>query len=555
MRLEFSSKYESGVTFSCSGPFCSSSPELTVPRGRSVLVVQEGESVDLQCLVSGKPKPTVLWFKLGPRRSRRPAAPQGPDAQGETPEGTKTEPEGETQTGTEGGTQGGGLWRVDSGGKSKPSQGNRNRLLAERLEDLEEAVESLGGSAAAGGSSPDSYLVPELADAPLWESADGLLHLANVSREMSGVYRCQTSQMNGFNVRPRQALILLHVHYPPVVEPVFLEVRQALGRAFSLSCGLLGAHPSRGLRFEWKLGSRLLTRGELTQGQTQYQVRALNREGYGTYTCEISNEAGAGRCSFRVTGKAFAPEFYYDSDSSLWQNRPSVYGFRLLWTQREPDSVDRVLAYRLGLRQLSQTRWWEQEIPVDAQIQKGALLSHNLTELVKPESYLVRLTPITRFGEGDASQRIIAYTAPVNPHLRQFVAGFGNSALCLCSQDRSEQFDWTRHNAASRDSKYTPNTGPSADHHGDKSGHYLYIETSRPRARRQGPPPHAHVQLRPRQQPQGKPRPQEQPWPRLLLLFYYHMYGKHIGKNYKNTFIKLQTTASPSTTTCTATHR
>lgn len=46
-------------------------PELTVPRGRSLLVVQEGDSVDLQCLVSGKPKPQVLWSRLGPREAER----------------------------------------------------------------------------------------------------------------------------------------------------------------------------------------------------------------------------------------------------------------------------------------------------------------------------------------------------------------------------------------------------------------------------------------------------------------------------------------------------
>lgn len=59
---------------------------------------------------------------------------------------------------------------------------------------------------------------------------------------------------------------------------------------------------------------------------------------------------------------------------------------------------------------MSQSRWWEQEIPMEATIQKGELLTYNLTELVKPESYLVRLTPITRYGEGDATERIITYS-------------------------------------------------------------------------------------------------------------------------------------------------
>lgn len=37
-------------------------------------------------------------------------------------------------------------------------------------------------------------------------------------------------------------------------------------------------------------------------------------------------------------------------------------------------------------------------------------MTHNLTELIKPESYEVRLTPITRFGEGDSAIRIVTYS-------------------------------------------------------------------------------------------------------------------------------------------------
>lgn len=47
------------------------------------------------------------------------------------------------------------------------------------------------------------------------------------------------------------------------------------------------------------------------------------------------------------------PEFYYDTYSALWQNRPRVYGFKLQWTQQNPLSVDRIVAYRLGIKQVS----------------------------------------------------------------------------------------------------------------------------------------------------------------------------------------------------------
>lgn len=54
-----------------------------------------------------------------------------------------------------------------------------------------------------------------------------------------------------------------------------------------------------------------------------------------------------------VSGKAYAPEFYYDARGALWQNRARAYGFKLQWTQMEPGAVDRILAYRLGFRQVS----------------------------------------------------------------------------------------------------------------------------------------------------------------------------------------------------------
>ncbi|XP_028832580.1 MAM domain-containing glycosylphosphatidylinositol anchor protein 2 [Denticeps clupeoides] len=410
-------------------------PNLTVPRGKSPLVTQEGDTVDLQCLVSGKPKPIILWSR----------------ADKEAPM-----PDGSMQT----------------------------------------------------------------------ESYDGVLRFVNVSREMSGSYRCQTSQYNGFNVKPREAIIELIVQYPPVVEPVYTEIRQALGRAFSLTCSVLRAHPSRVLKYEWKLGTRLLTVGQFdTRDETEYHVRALNREGFGEYTCDITNEAGAGRCTFLVTGKAYPPEFYYDTYTALWQNKPRVYGFKLQWTQMNPNAVDRIMAYRLGIKQTGQQRWWEQDITMDGVIQKGELITYNLTELIKPESYQVRLTPITRLGEGDSAERIIRYSAPVNPHWSKFHCSFDDEAICMFTQEKTDNFDWTRHSAATRDTKYTPNTGPSSDFAGSKQGFYMYIETSRPRVegdKAQLLSPSFNVAPK---NPYGTVTAN----PTYCFSFYYHMYGKHIG--------------------------
>ncbi|XP_072347129.1 MAM domain-containing glycosylphosphatidylinositol anchor protein 2 isoform X2 [Scyliorhinus torazame] len=361
-------------------------PTLSVPKGRSPMVARECDTVELQCLVSGKPKPIILWSRFDKEKEK------------ELPM-----PDGTMQT----------------------------------------------------------------------ESYDGLLRIVNVSRDMNGIYKCQTSQYNGFNVKPREAAVQLIVQYPPSVEPTFLEIRQGQGRSITMTCRVLKAYPTRVLTFEWKLGNKILLTGRFeSQDYTQIRVDNLSKDSYGVYNCSIINEAGAGTCSFLVTGKAYPPEFYYDTTNPLWQNRARVYSYMLQWTQMNPNAVDRILAYRLGIRQTGQQRWWEQEISGNM-IQSGELITHNLTELLKPEAYEVRLTPITRFGEGDSTIRVIKYTdAPMtNPHL----------------------------------------------------GFYMYIETSRPRTEGERARLLSPIFSTLPKNPYGSTNSA------YCVSFYYNMYGKHIG--------------------------
>ncbi|XP_074146734.1 MAM domain-containing glycosylphosphatidylinositol anchor protein 2 isoform X4 [Sminthopsis crassicaudata] len=408
-------------------------PNLTVPQEKSPLVTREGDTIELQCQVTGKPKPIILWTRA----------------------------------------------------------------------DKEVAM-------------PDGSMQ--------MESYDGTLRIVNVSREMSGMYRCQTSQYNGFNVTPREALVQLIVQYPPAVEPPFLEIRQGQDRSVTMSCRVLRAYPIRVLTYEWRLGNKLLRMGQFdSQEYTEYTLKDLSNENYGIYNCNIINEAGAGRCSYLVTGKAYAPEFYYDTYNPVWQNRHRVYSYSLQWTQMNPDAVDRIVAYRLGIRQAGQQRWWEQEIKISGNIQKGELLTYNLTELIKPESYEVRLTPLTKFGEGDSTIRIIKYSAPVNPHLREFHCGFEDGNICLFTQDDTDNFDWTKQSTATRNTKYTPNTGPNADRTGSKEGYYMYIETSRPRLEGEKARLLSPVFSIAPKNPYGATNTA------YCFSFFYHMYGQHIG--------------------------
>uniref|UniRef100_A0AAQ4RGD4 MAM domain containing glycosylphosphatidylinositol anchor 2 n=1 Tax=Gasterosteus aculeatus aculeatus TaxID=481459 RepID=A0AAQ4RGD4_GASAC len=349
-----------------------------------------------------------------------------------------------------------------------------------------------------------------------WRSYHGVLVSVMVSPEMTASYRCQTNQ----------PVVELIVQYPPTVEPVNTEMRQGLGRPVVMTCRVLRAHPSRVLRFEWLLSNRLLHAGafDAQRDETEYTIRSLNRDGWGEYTCNVINEAGAGKCTFQVTGKGYASEFYYDTlQPRCGRTGPDLPASSCSGPRWTPNMVDRIVAYRLGIRQMGLQRWWEQEIPVDGAINKGELMTHNLTELMKPESYEVRLTPITRFGEGDSTIRIITYSAPVNPHLK-FHCSFEEETICMFTQDKNDDFDWTRHSASTRDTKYTPNTGPSGDRTDSKQGFYMYIETSRPRkdgdqARLISP----FFNVAPKN-PYGINNP-----PAYCFGFFYHMYGKHIG--------------------------
>lgn len=52
----------------------------------------------------------------------------------------------------------------------------------------------------------------------------------------------------------------------------------------------------------------------------------------------------------------------------------------------------------------------------------------------------------------------------------EFHCSFEEEHICMFTQDKNDDFDWTRHSAATRDTKYTPNTGPSVDRTGSKQG-------------------------------------------------------------------------------------
>ncbi|XP_029890393.1 MAM domain-containing glycosylphosphatidylinositol anchor protein 1 isoform X2 [Aquila chrysaetos chrysaetos] len=349
------------------------------------------------------------------------------------------------------------------------------------------------------------------------ETYDGKLRLESVTREMSGTYKCQTARYNGFNIRPREALVQLNVQFPPVVEPAFQDVRQGVGRSVTLRCTMLKGSPMKVATSVWRFNGTLLAQPlSEQQDYSELKVDSVSQETSGSYECSISNDVGVSTCLFQVSAKAYSPEFYYDTPNpTLSQKQSKNYSYVLQWTQKEPDAVDPILKYRLEVRQLAQRNTIQTFIPVQ-KMEKGLLLEHILPNLKVPQSYEIRLTPITSFGAGDMAARIIRYMEPINyPSPTDNTCRFEDEKICGFMQDKMDNFDWTRQNALTQNPKRTVNTGPPTDISGTPEGYYMFIEASRPRvtgdkARLISPLYNITAKY-------------------YCVSFYYHMYGKHIG--------------------------
>ncbi|XP_072266114.1 MAM domain-containing glycosylphosphatidylinositol anchor protein 1 isoform X6 [Pyxicephalus adspersus] len=356
------------------------------------------------------------------------------------------------------------------------------------------------------------------------ETLDGKLRLENVTREMSGTYKCQTARYNGFNIRPREASVQLNVQFAPVVEPKFQDIRQEMKRSVLLRCNMLKGSPVKVATAVWRFNRNLLSVPPIEQQEySEYKIPSMSRETSGTYECTISNDVGSDTCVFQVTGKAFNPEFYYDTPNPIESNKQfKNYSYLIQWTQKDPTAVDPVTGYRLDFKPANMKG--TSTVTVEAKDKrKGALYKYRLHDLKIPLSYEIKITPITVFGHGDPATRIIRYTEPINyPNPTDNSCNFNDEKLCGFVQDKDDTFDWIRQSWKTQNVKRTRNTGPERDNSGTQEGFYMFIEASKPRragdrARLISPMYNVTV---------AKIKPKA---PSYCISFYYHMYGRHIG--------------------------
>uniref|UniRef100_A0A8D3A062 MAM domain-containing glycosylphosphatidylinositol anchor protein 1 n=1 Tax=Scophthalmus maximus TaxID=52904 RepID=A0A8D3A062_SCOMX len=362
---------------------------------------------------------------------------------------------------------------------------------------------------------------------PVEETADGRLRLKNVSRDMMGAYRCQTAPYNGLNIKRREAQVQLNVQYPPILDPVFQDVRSRY-QMVTLRCTVLRSNPPRLTDIRWYRNGDFIRMPMPDLKETPEFKFKLEPNNNGSYECRVTNPAGTSTCTFNVTAQPYNAEFYFDTPNPVRILKGNNYSYNLQWTQRDPEAADRIIGYWINVRKVNLQ---SKHINLKGrEPEKGVLLSHTISDLRIPLSYEVRLAPITTYSTGDYISRIIQYS-------EHHVCGFEDERICGFSQDRSDDFDWTRQNHQTQNPKRSSNTGPDTDRSGTKEGYYMYIEASQPRV--QGDKARLLSPLFNVTSVRGPKGSGRVPY---CVSFYNHMKGKHIGT--LNVLLRVRSIAS-----------
>ncbi|XP_067259418.1 basement membrane-specific heparan sulfate proteoglycan core protein-like [Chanodichthys erythropterus] len=260
------------------------------------LTVRAGKSVTLACSVSGKPRPSVSWYKQ-----------QG---------GSETELVS-TTTDTTASLQVTVMAAEDAGIFVCRAQ-SREGLAEGRVE-----LELEGGASAPQASVTDTDLTavegqsvtmhchatgsptPVISwsklRAPLpWQHkvSGGSLTLSNVGRQDSGQYICNATNSAGFS----EAYVQLEVDSPPYATILMDETVVRPGDALRLQCLAHGTHP---IRFRWmRVGGASMSSGAESTKDGLLKIPRLKASDSGTYKCVATNHVGSSEALTKVIVRA-----------------------------------------------------------------------------------------------------------------------------------------------------------------------------------------------------------------------------------------------------------
>uniref|UniRef100_A0A8C1U3K4 Ig-like domain-containing protein n=1 Tax=Cyprinus carpio TaxID=7962 RepID=A0A8C1U3K4_CYPCA len=251
------------------------------------LSVRAGESVTLECSVTGKPRPSISWTK------------QGSDTELVS---TTTDTTASLQV-TVMSAEDAGIFvcRAQSREGGPQSETCSGFLPSDWMAcswGAGLATELTAVCCITVHSSPTPVISWSKLRAPLpWQHKvnGGSLTLNNVGRQDSGQYICNATSALGFS----EAYVQLEVDSPPYATTLTEETVARPGDALRLQCLAHGSHP---IRFRWtRMGRASMSPGAETTKDGLLKIAKLKLTDSGTYKCVATNHVGSSEVLTKVT--------------------------------------------------------------------------------------------------------------------------------------------------------------------------------------------------------------------------------------------------------------
>ncbi|XP_073697764.1 basement membrane-specific heparan sulfate proteoglycan core protein-like isoform X2 [Garra rufa] len=261
------------------------------------LSVRAGDSVTLECSATGKPRPSISWFKQGSETallstttdataSLQVKVISAEDAgtflcRAQSREGLA---EGRVELRLEGGA---------SAGAFPQASVTETDLTAVEGQSITMHCHATG--------SPTPVVSWSKLRAPLpWQHKEsgGSLILNNVGRQDSGQYICNATNALGYS----EAYVQLEVDSPPYATTLTDETVARAGDTLRLQCLAHGTHP---IRFRWtRVGGASMSPGAETNKDGTLKIPQLKVTDSGTYKCVATNHVGSSEALTKVTVRA-----------------------------------------------------------------------------------------------------------------------------------------------------------------------------------------------------------------------------------------------------------
>ncbi|ROL54822.1 Basement membrane-specific heparan sulfate proteoglycan core protein [Anabarilius grahami] len=257
------------------------------------LTVRAGESVTLECSVSGKPRPSVSWFKQ-----------QGGSETVLVSMITDTTASLQVKVMA---AEDAGIFVCRAQSREGLAEGRVELELEGGASGPQASVTDTDLTAVEGQSvtmhcyatgSPTPVISWSKLRAPLpWQHkvSGGSLTLSNVGRQDSGQYICNATNSAGFS----EAYVQLEVDSPPYATILMDETVVRPGDALRLQCLAHGTHP---IRFRWmRVGGASMSPGAESTKDGLLKIARLKASDSGTYKCVATNHVGSSEALTKVT--------------------------------------------------------------------------------------------------------------------------------------------------------------------------------------------------------------------------------------------------------------